>query len=204
MNQVRLRVFCLMLSDVLCFLLVLFAMSYLYILLGVNEEGMALYTRLWPCCFALLCFCTVGHLYHGNIFYPGAALDPVEELRKIFYSVSLTYFVIFFWMFMTRQTGGYSRLILVSSWGATVFLLPLFRIVLRRILKVLNLGQMPVLIAGASATGQRIARELNRDSHFGFRVVGFLDDFPKEIETDVFLRVLGELYDAGRVSMESD
>ena len=181
MNQVRLRVFCLMLSDVFCFLLVLFAMSYFYILLGVNEEGMALYTRLWPYCFALLCFCTVGHLYHGNIFYPGAAIDPVEELRKIFYSVSLTYFVIFFWMFMTRQTSGYSRLILVSSWGMTVFLLPMFRIVVRRVLKVLNIGQIPVLIAGASATGQRIAKELKKDSHFGFKVVGFLDDFPKEI-----------------------
>ncbi len=204
MNQVRLRVFCLMLSDVFCFLLVLFAMSYFYILLGVNEEGMSLYTRLWPCCFALLCFCTVGHLYHGNIFYPGSALDPVEELRKIFYSVSLTYFVIFFWMFMTRQTGGYSRLILVSSWGATVFLLPMFRIVVRRILKVLNIGQIPVLIAGASATGQRIAKELDKDSHFGFRVVGFLDDFPKEIAPELNVKVLGKLSDAGRVAAETN
>jgi len=195
-----------MLTDVLTFLLILFLMSYCHVLTGVNEEGMDLYLSLWPVSFVLITFFALGHLYHGNFLYPGSALGPVNELRNIFYSVTLTYFAIFAWIFLSKRADlGYSRLILGSSWVLTVVFLPLNRIAVRRIMKILNIGQIPLLIAGAGQGGQRLARELIRDSHFGFQVVGFLDDdLKKEIVPELNLKVLGHLDAAGEIAKRAD
>lgn len=201
MNQGRLRVLLLMLCDSVCFLAVFFGTTLFFRdIIRIDFDNFSLYTRLWPCMFVLIGFNTLLHLYHGNILYPGSAIDPVEELRNTFYSVSLTFAVIFFWLFLRRQAVEYSRWILMSSWILTVFFMPLCRIILRRIMKMLNIGQIPIVIAGASRIALRIARELAKDSHFGFKVIGFLDDYPKQLPPELNLTILGTLKEGNEIS----
>lgn len=206
MNQARIRIFILMLTDVLSFFGILLMMAYAHIYTGINEEGMLIYFRLWPISLVLIAFFVLGHLYHGNPFYPGAALGPVNEMRNIFVAVVLTYFTAFAWIFLSRNAAvGYSRLILGSSCFLSVILLPLSRIVVCRIMKALNIGQIPLLIAGAGQGGQRLAHELQYDAHCGFQVVGFLDDnLKKTVHPSLKLKILGTLADAGSVAKRND
>lgn len=203
MIQGRLRVFLLMLCDSACFFIVLLGTALLFRdVIRIHVRDFSLYTQLWPCVFILIGFNTLFHLYHGNIIYPGAAIDPVGEMRNTFYSVSLTFAVILVWLFLSRQVVEYSRWILISSWFLTIFFMPLCRIVLRRIMKVLGIGQIPVVIAGASQIAQRIVRELAKDSHFGFKVIGFLDDNPRPLPPELGISILGTLKEGDRIAKE--
>ena len=110
MIQGRLRVFLLMLCDSACFFIVLLGTALLFRdVIRIHVRDFSLYTQLWPCVFILIGFNTLFHLYHGNIIYPGAAIDPVGEMRNTFYSVSLTFAVILVWLFLSRQVVEYSR-----------------------------------------------------------------------------------------------
>lgn len=203
MNQGRLRVLLLMLCDSACFLVILLGTALFFRdVVRIDLDNFSLYTHLWPSAFVLIAFNTLLHLYHGNILYPGAAVDPVEELRNTFYAVSLTFAVIFFYLFLRRQAVEYSRWVLMSSWILTVFFLPLCRIVLRKGMRLLDIGQIPIVIAGASPTALRIARELKKDSHFGFKVIGFLDDRPRKLPNDLNLSILGPLKAGNDIARE--
>ena len=88
-----------MLCDSACFLVILLGTALFFRdVVRIDLDNFSLYTHLWPSAFVLIAFNTLLHLYHGNILYPGAAVDPVEELRNTFYAVSLTFAVIFFYL----------------------------------------------------------------------------------------------------------
>lgn len=158
---------------------------------------------LWPLVPVMLLCNAAIRLYHGNPFYPGAALGPVEELRRVFLSVSLSYLLLFGYLALTRQVELYSRVALVASWGLTFLLLPLTRWWCRSLMKRWGVGQIPVLIAGAGLGGQLMVQRIARDKFFGFRAVGFVDDHPDKQGTEVGgVPVLGKLADGVRIGRE--
>jgi len=136
------------------------------------------YFKLWPMLPVFLFVAGVIRLYHGNILYPGSPLPPVEELRRMFFAVTLTYLLLFTSLTLTRSVGDYSRLVLLVSWFFSSFLLIPLREIVRSLLKRLGIGQIPVLIAGGGRTGAALANDLRKSAYYGFNPVGFLDDAP--------------------------
>ena len=94
MNGGKIRVILLALVDFATFYGVLLLSAWLYKLCG-GSYLMLEYFRLWPLGLVLLSCNSFIRIYHGNFFYPGAALGQVEELRRLFFSVTLVYLLIF-------------------------------------------------------------------------------------------------------------
>ncbi len=193
MHPGRFRVCCLMAGDLAGLALIFLGCAALYRQCG-GYYLLRTYWNLWPMLPIYACTAGVIRLYHGNVFYPGAPLAPVEELRRMFFAVTLTYLLLFAFLAISRNTN-YSRLVLLASWMLSVGLLLPIRGVVRRLLKHFRAGQTPVLIAGSGRAGRQLAEELRRSSYFGFDPAGFLDDSP---ETER----LGALNEAVRIGRE--
>lgn len=177
MWRARFRVGCLMASDAVGLAAVFLTSAAVYLHLGGKYE-LREYLNLWPILIVFWFVAGIIRLYHGHIFYPGAPLAPVEELRRMFCAVTLTYLILFAFLALTRRNTDYSRLVLLVSWFLSAGLLVPLRSLVRSLLKRFRLGQIPVLIAGYGRTGRQLAEEIGGSSYYGFALAGFLDDEP--------------------------
>ena len=198
-NQGRLRVWCLVLTDVVSLYGILAAVFCLYQQFGADYSLMIL-TDLWPLPLAAVLCNLFARVYCGSFLYPGGGCSPVEELRRLTVSVIVGYAMLFAYLSLTRSSGNFTRLGLLVSMLCSIFLLPIFRYWVRILLKRFGLGQIPVLVAGAGKTGQEVGAELKRDRFFGFQVAGYLDDaLPVGTELPGG-RVLGKLSECTEIS----
>lgn len=178
MFNARLRVLLLAAVDAVSLLAVWIGVAYVYKLCG-GSYRMSTYWSCWPALAVPLMCNAFSRLYHGNVFVPGAALQPPEEIRRLFWSISLAYLLIFAWLTLTRSNVEYSRLVLLLSWAISTPVVFVARGILRGTLKKFGWIQIPVLIAGGGVTGRQLAESLRTDSFSGFNPVGFLDDNPE-------------------------
>lgn len=126
-------------------------------------------------------------------------MPPVEELRRMCFSITLTFLVLLAFLTLTHRSQTYAHEVLVVSWVIACLIMLPFRSWVRFVMFRLGIGQIPVVIAGAGRTGRQLAGELAQSPHFGLRVVGFLDDNPGE-ESGEDPPVLGSLENGGAVA----
>lgn len=184
MNKTRIRILILMLGDMLVFGAAAFGCA------RTIPLDPALLWPLFPC---FLCCASLIRLYHGNVFNPGAPLPPVEEIRRSFFAVTLTWLLLALWLagsgFPLRRCGT----ILGAAWLFCEILLVPVRTMLRRLMKKIDVGQTAVLIAGGRTGGRMLARNLEAGCYSGYRCAGFLDDSPYVKDR------LGTLAEANRI-----
>ena len=94
MNSGRIRILFLILADVFTLSASWLGTALVYHAMGGRYE-MSTYTAMWPFLFVFVLLASVVRLYHGNLFYPGMALDQVEETRRMVYAVRATYLLLF-------------------------------------------------------------------------------------------------------------
>ena len=193
MNGGRVRILFLLLADVLTLSASWLGTALAYHAMGGRYE-MSTYIAMWPFLLVFVLLAAVFRLYHGNLFYPGMALDPVEETRRLVFTVLTTYLLLFCYLTFSRSVEDFSRVVIVVSAALNVVFAGLVRGLVRSILKWLDAGQIPVLIAGAGKCGRRLADALRDDAHFGLRIVGFVDDDERIADR------LGSLKDAPAVA----
>jgi Undecaprenyl-phosphate galactose phosphotransferase WbaP len=174
-NQGRIRVWALLVTDILALYGILAAVLFVYKQFG-GDYSLAILADLWPLPAAAVVCNLFARVYCGSFLYPGGGCGPVDELRRLTLSVICGYVILFAYLSLTRSSEHYTRLGLVFSMGLSVLLLPIFRYWTRILLDRFHLGMIPVLIAGAGQTGRRVGEELKRDRFYGFQVVGYLDD----------------------------
>ncbi|MBO4633062.1 MAG: undecaprenyl-phosphate galactose phosphotransferase WbaP [Lentisphaeria bacterium] len=202
-NQGRLRVWCLLLTDIIALYAILAAVLIFYKLLGA-DYSLSILGDLWPLPAAVVLCNLFARVYCGSFLYPGGGCSPVEELRRLTMSVTGGYALLFAYLSLTRSSENYTRLGLGISMCSSILLLPIFRYVTRILLARLKIGQIPVLIAGAGKTGRAVGEELKRDRFFGFQVAGYLDD---EVSSDTELpggKILGNIADCVKVAGEKE
>ena len=200
MNGGQTRVILLGMADFATFYSVLLLSAWLYKFMG-GDYQMIEYVRLWPMGLILLLCNAFIRVYHGNFLYPGAALGQVEELRRLFFSITLLYLLMFSYLFATRNVELYSRVVFMASWFGTLFFLPLFRWILRSIMKAGGFGQIRALVAGAGLGGVSLVEELQKDRHIGIVPVAFVDDdVAKTGKTIQHIPVLGKISDAVKIA----
>ena len=193
-NQGRLRVWCLLMTDVVALYGILTAVLCVYKQFG-GDYSLMILMDLWPLPAAVVICNLFARVYCGSFLYPGGGCSPVDELRRLTLSVICGYGILFAYLSLTRSSEHYTRLGLVFSMGLSVLMLPIFRYWTRILLDRFHLGMIPVLVAGAGKTGRRVGEELKRERFYGFQVVGYLDD---KVRSDVGLpggRVIGKTSD---------
>ena len=178
MRTSRLRVLILMLADVVLMAAVgvVMVLAYQATGLGHYKYGAEFYLRLWPALPVFVLLNVLLRLYHGNVAYPAAPIDPVEELRRLVGSSLVTHLGVIAYLGLAYQsTENYSRAVLILSGLATAALAQPFRNLVRLVLMKLGIAQIPVLLAGSGELAERVAKALSHDSHTGFKVVKTVD-----------------------------
>ena len=198
-NQGRLRVWCLLLTDLVALYGILAAVLCIYKWLG-GDYSLKILADLWPLPLAAVLCNMFARVYCGSFLYPGSGCSPVEELKRLTISVIGGYVLLFTYLSLTRSSANYTRLGLLVSMLISILLLPIFRYWTRILLDRFRLGQIPVLIAGAGKTGQIVGRELKRDRFFGFQVAGYLDDTVPEGTEEPGGKVLGRIADCAELA----
>ena len=191
------------------FLLLILFLCIDYMAIVLAEEGAYILRRDWlplingpfyipsiylfvivPTIF--LCFLYSGHTYMQNIPFWKMA-------RGVFQAVLYSLLTIIMLMYFGKVAEVVSRLYVglvgIFSFAAILFL----RYVLKRVLERWKLMQEPVLVIGAGKTAELLLDSFQRDTGFGYRVIGFLDDHPLSDRITASFPILGGFSDAERI-----
>lgn len=99
--------------------------------------------------------------------------DEIKALCKVSFFSTVGIFTV---VSIGKFSGDISRTVIILMGVAAVFLLPLIRMISKKVFRSLGLLRRRVLILGAGRTGRLIAGALRREPNYGYEVVGFLDD----------------------------
>ncbi|MEL6327306.1 MAG: undecaprenyl-phosphate galactose phosphotransferase WbaP [Cyanobacteria bacterium J06626_23] len=146
-----------------------------------------IYWRLWPL-IGLFMF-----TYALAGLYPGIAISPVEELRRLFLTTTLLYLSLGSAIFLFREVALYSRAAFLMAWWMTVIFVLLGRYTVRALCAWRDWWGYPVLIMGAGKTGRMVIHTLQRRPELGLKPVAVLDDDPKTWGTLSKVPVVGNL-----------
>ena len=186
-SQGRIRVVALAVADMLCVAAALvvavvgywalgsFVRSYFWSGCPWGGYDVFEYVRFLPVAVAFVCINAALNLYHGNWMYPSAPLGPVEEFRRLCISSLLTYAGLIAYIAFAYQStdSRISRAACVYACVITAAVAQSFRNWVRIALKRLDVGQIPVVLAGDGQAAQRIVDTLKGDSYSGIRIVGY-------------------------------
>jgi len=131
--------------------------------------------------------------YASSGLYPGVAISPVDELRRVSISTSLVYFVLGSTVFLQREGELYSRSIFLLAWFLSIVLVLAGRAMSRHFFAHQGWWGYPVIVLGAGKTGEMVVRTLQRRPRIGLKPVALLDDDPTKQGSLLGLPVLGGL-----------
>ncbi len=95
--------------------------------------------------------------------------DFWEETRKIFQGVFFLLILIALYLFVTKTAEHYSRTMIVLVVVNSAWLLPLFRVLAKRLLYRLHIWQLPALVVGNSLQTEKLINDLNANWYLGFK-----------------------------------
>ena len=124
----------------------------------------------------LLMMVTLGATFGAFGLYPGIALNPVEEFRRVLKATTLAYLLAIGGSYLVKEAGEYSRLTVGSAWLLTVMLTTVLRSVARTLGAKFAWWGVTAVVMGAGRTGHRVMDILQRHPELGLRPVALLDD----------------------------
>ena len=148
----------------------------------------------------LLFFCVPPVLYTAGGLYPGVALHPADELRRLSHATTLAALLTLITLFTTARADAQTIRTLCVAWLLALLFVPLARAATRRLFARRAWWGIPTLILGAGYVAQTLARRLSDTPGFGLRPIGFLEDSPQKYRETARLPCLGDLWDAPSVA----
>ena len=104
-----------------------------------------------------------------------------EETKNLLKGITLSFILIMMIVFVSRRYLQYSRAVIILAGLLSLFLFPLFRLLVKKFLVNLNLWKKRVIILGTNGIAKLVAQEIKKNKILGYEVVGFLTDKKKEI-----------------------
>ncbi len=105
--------------------------------------------------------------------------QPLDELYLVTASVTLSLLIsVAIVSLIYKENFNYQRRMLAYTWGLSILLLTVGRVVLGTVQKSLQargIGADRVLIVGTGETGRMILQKIIQQPELGYRVVGFID-----------------------------
>ncbi|MDQ3461344.1 MAG: undecaprenyl-phosphate galactose phosphotransferase WbaP [Deinococcota bacterium] len=187
-------------TDYLMTVAALYLAALAHVLLGRPLEG---FGELWRAlAYALLLW---PAMYWREGLYPGYGLTPPRQLQRQVTGALYAGLIVAAGTVLFGDLLAVSRSVLLLTVLFSMVLCPLGRALMKRLLHRAGLWGRPVVILGAGATGQRIARALQRRPLEGLMPVAlFDDDDDKQGTVMAGLRVRGRLDDANAYAEAAD
>ncbi len=171
MNHGRLRVLVLMLTDALTLGASWFAVSGIYLWLFTEPPYNFRYiTSRWGFGAIYLACNLFTRLYHGNPFYPGMALSPVEEFRRLTLTTIGTGILFFAYLSFYGKTSPLPAWVIMATVLCNILLAQPMRNLMRRLLRHLRLAQLPIILIGPPKEAAHLTRILAASAHAGLAV----------------------------------
>ncbi len=133
--------------------------------------------------------------------YPGYGLDAAEELRRQTYAVVSTLGITTVFAVALHVGDLLSRLLTFAGFLGLALLAPLVRHFVKRGVMRLGLWGKPVVVLGASETGERVVMALREEHGLGFVPAAVFDDQVSE-SREIAGVPCGDLEEAGCVARE--
>jgi undecaprenyl-phosphate galactose phosphotransferase len=177
-----LKVFCLIIIDLLAFYTSLFIAwvvrseilsSFIPEIAAFPQFPFSYFLSLWWIPAIFIFFLFYEDLYDRNLPF-------WDEVRITIKAISLAALAVMAIVTLGRMQDRISRLVLLGAWTASLFSFPLFRLWGKRFLYRVGLWRERVLILGAGNAGRLVMEGLRRERHMGYDVIGFLDDDDKK------------------------
>jgi len=103
------------------------------------------------------------------------------------------------------QLGGPEFDRLFSFWAVALVAVPTCRIAARTVVRRAPAYQQNAVVVGAGHVGQLVARKIQQHPEYGIRLVGFVDERPRDRRPEIAdLPMLGELADLAEFIAEGD
>ena len=176
------KVICLVVVDLLAFYVSLFAAwvlrskvlsSFIPDLPAFDQFSYPYFLSLWWIPTLFIFFILYEGLYDRN--------QPFwDEARVTVKAVSLATLTVMAIVTLGKMQDSISRLVLLGMWAASVFTFPLFRLWGKKLLYRTGIWRERALILGAGNAGRLVMEGLQRETHMGYEVIGFLDDDEKK------------------------
>jgi Undecaprenyl-phosphate galactose phosphotransferase WbaP len=119
--------------------------------------------------------------------YPGVCINPVEELRRCFLSVTLSFLSLWSATFFLHDLSQ-SRLVYALAFLLANIFVPLLRVCARRLFCRSPWWGSQVAILGYGETGKLLMRTLSDNPQIGLRPIAVFDDSPanyKDLDPNV-------------------
>jgi len=117
-----------------------------------------------------------------------------DEVRLLIKSTTIAFSLIMIALFLSHQVALFSRLVIVMAWLLSLVLLPLIRLLVRRILFLLRLNTKKVIILGSHETSSALIETIQQNWSLGYEVVGCLTDDRSRIGLSISgIKVLGHI-----------
>lgn len=172
----------LMLGDAICIAACWCFVVWAYRAFFGGDYDPEIYLRMWPVIPSFVALNVLFRLYHGNFLYPAAPYSPVEEMRRLIGSSLIVHLGTVVVIVMMHQTMvGYSRVVVTASGLLTAAFAQPIRDVLRFALKKLDIGYIPVVVAGPKEATRRVVSALNASVYLGLKPVYVTEELRKVI-----------------------
>lgn len=175
-----------MVIDFVCLFIAGFTSVWVRLILG-GQFHPSLYWRLWPIVGLFVAAYALAKLY------PGAAMSPVEELRRLTLTTTLLYLLLGSSIFLFREVELYSRAAFLMAWPLTLIFVIVGRYGIRALCARQQWWGYPVVVMGAGKTGEMVIRTLQRQPSLGLKPIAVLDDDVRKHGTLAGVPVVGAL-----------
>lgn len=106
-------------------------------------------------------------LYYGRGLYPGYALHPAEEIRRLTVNTLIGFALVGAVIFVARGVPNLSRFILILACFFALILVPILRSLLRRIAVRLGIWGVPIVLLGKNEDIQVWSEKLKKNQYWG-------------------------------------
>ncbi len=109
----------------------------------------------------------IGYALSG--LYPGIGINPIEEFRKFTVTSSIVMAALTALTFFTQSGLKFSRLVFLFLWMLIVVILPVTRMLMRKLGLLLRIWGEPVALLGFGPQGKKILSYLRKNPTYGIR-----------------------------------
>ena len=140
--------------------------------------------------------------YAAAGLYPGIALNPVEELRRLTVSTSVVYASLAAITFLSREGELYSRAVFLLAWAQSVILAPVLRSCTRSYFSRRSWWGHPVAIFGAEPMAEAVVEALQRQPEAGLKPFAIFNDGAGGVRSIRGVPVFRKMSDAPKLSRQ--
>lgn len=120
------------------------------------------YLGLLPLLFVFIVVYVIAGLY------PSIGLNPIEEMRRLSFATTITFFMLIVVSFWGHIAGNFSRLVLSFFWVLGLFTVPFLRWLVRRAAMRANVWGEPIAVIGSGPQTRKIVEFLRANRQMGF------------------------------------